>query len=94
MQIHGIVQAVTLCENPPNSDRIELVIQAQGVGPIKPRQMVVPFEFLVQNTSLDPDAIQGHGFEADIQQDETGRWIVVEIGFAKRDVLRSSGLGR
>ncbi|MGO9600422.1 MAG: hypothetical protein ACLP7Q_20745 [Isosphaeraceae bacterium] len=93
MQVHGIVQAVMLCENPPGSDRIELVIQAQGVAPNKPRQIVVPFEFLVQDTSLDPDGIQGHGFEAEIQQEETGRWIVVEISFAKRDVLRSGGLG-
>jgi len=89
MQIRGIVQTAMLCENPPGSDRIELVIQAQGVGPDKPRQIVVPFELLIQDTSLDPDAIQGHGFQAEIQQDEASRWIVLEIGFARRDVLRS-----
>ena len=94
MRIHGIVQTVTLCEHPPGSDRIEMLIQAQGVGPNKPRQIVVPFELLVQDTMLDPDSVQGHGFEADVEQDENGRWIVTAIGFARRDVLRPGGLDR
>lgn len=77
----------TLHENPPGTDRIEMIIWGQGVGPDKPRQIVVPFELLIADSSLDPDAVQGHAFQAEIQQDEDGRWIVVEIGFASRRVL-------
>ena len=36
MQIRGIVMRAELVENPPGSDRIELVLWGQGVGPDKP----------------------------------------------------------
>jgi hypothetical protein len=87
MQIRGIVRAAILCENPPGSDRIEMAISVQGVGRDKPRQLIVPFEVLIQDASLDPDAIEGHAFQAEIRQDKTTRWIVEEITFAQRRVL-------
>ena len=55
MQIRGIVQRAELVENPPGSDRIEMVLWGQGVGPNKPRSIVVPYELLLQDPSLDPD---------------------------------------
>jgi hypothetical protein len=91
VQIRGIVQSAELQENPPGSDRIELVIWALGVGPDKPRSVVLPYDLLLLDSSLDPDQIQGHGFQAEIEQDETGRWIVREIGVASSRVLRGDG---
>ena len=37
---------------------------------------------------LDPEEIRGHGFQAEIEQDDDGRWVVREIGFASGRVLR------
>jgi len=91
MQIRGIVQTAALEENPPGSDRIEMILWGQGVGPNKPRQIVVPYELLVQDPSLDPDLIRGHGFQAEVFQAEDGRWMVQEIGFAAGNVLRGEG---
>jgi len=88
MQIRGIVQRAVLEENPIGSDRIEMIIWGQGVGPDKPRWIVVPYELLIQDPSLDPDQVRGHGFQARIHEDEAGRWIVEEIGFASGRVLR------
>ncbi len=75
-------------ENPPGSDRIEMVLWGQGVGPNKPRSIVVPYELLLTDTSLEPERVQGHGFEAEVEQEESGRWIAREIGFASGRVLR------
>ena len=91
MQVRGIVQRAQLVENPPGSDRIEMILWGQGVGPDKPRSMIVPYELLVQESSLDPDQVLGHGFEAEVAQDDSGRWVVIEIGFATGRVLRSAG---
>lgn len=91
MTIHGIVHQAALQEYPPGSERIELVISAQGVGPNMPRQFVVPYEALLGDASLDPDQIVGRGFEAEVEQDPEGRWIVARIGFASRRVLRDEG---
>jgi hypothetical protein len=88
MQIRGIVLSATLEEYPEGSDRIEMHLWGQGVGPNKPREIVVPFELLLKDPSLDPDQIQGHGFQATAEQDEAGRWIVTEIGFAAGRALR------
>ncbi len=88
MRIRGIVHAAELEENPPGSDRIEMHLWGLGVGPDKPRQIVVPFEVLLQDPSLDPEAIRGHGFQAEIEQDQDGRWVVREIGYASGNVLR------
>jgi hypothetical protein len=90
MQIRGIVQTAELEENPPGSDRIEMVLWVQGVGPGQPRRLVIPYELLLQDPSLDPDLVRGHGFQAQIGQDEAGRWVVVEVGFATGRVLRAS----
>ena len=49
MQIRGIVQRAGLEENPPGSDRIEMILWGQGVGPDKPRRIVVPYELLLQD---------------------------------------------
>jgi hypothetical protein len=87
VQVRGIVQSAILQENPEGSERIELVVWAQGVGPDRPRSMIVPFELLLGDPSLDPEQIQGHGFQAEIEQDEQGRWVVQEIGFATGRVL-------
>jgi hypothetical protein len=87
MRIRGIVQAAELEENPPGSDRIELILWVQGVGPDKPKQIVVPYEMLLQDPELDADHVRGHGFQAEVSQDDEGRWIVAEIGFATGRVL-------
>jgi hypothetical protein len=91
MRIRGIVQTAVLEENPPGSDQIEMILWGQGVGPDKPRQIVVPYALLLQDSALDPDQIRGHGFQAEIQQNEDGRWIVSEIAFAAGNVLRGPG---
>ena len=88
MRIRGIVQAAELDENPPGSDRIEMILWVQGVGPDKPKRIVVPYELLLQDPDLDADRARGHGFQAEVSQDEEGRWVVAEIGFAAGRVLR------
>jgi hypothetical protein len=90
MRIRGIVQAAELEENPPGSDRIEMILWAQGVGPDKPKRVVVPYEMLLQDPELDPDHVRGHGFQAEVSQDNEGRWVVSEIVFATGQVLRGS----
>ena len=90
MQVRGIVQRAELVK-PSGSDRIEMVLWGQGVGPNKPRSIVVPYELLVRDPTLDPDQVQGHGFKAEVEQDDSGRWIVIEIGFATGRVLRFDG---
>jgi hypothetical protein len=91
MRIRGIVHTAVLEENPPGTDRIEMIVWGQGVGPNKPRQVVVPYELLLTDPSMDPELVRGHGFEAIIEQDTYGRWIVEEIGFATGNVLRGPG---
>jgi hypothetical protein len=88
MRLRGIVQSATLAENPVGSDRIEMTLRAQGVGPNHPRTLVVPYEILLEDPSLDPDAIRGHGFEAEVETDESGRWVVNAIAVATGRVLR------
>jgi hypothetical protein len=88
MRIRGIVRTATLEENPSGSDRIEMVLRAQGVGAGQPRLLIVPYDILLQDPSLDPELIQGKGFLAEVVKDETGRWIVVEISLASGRVLR------
>ena len=88
MRIRGIVRTATLEENPPGSDRVEMVLRVQGVGPGQPRTLVVPFELLLADPDLDGDAIQGKGFEADAEEAEAGRWVVGEIALATGQVLR------
>jgi hypothetical protein len=88
MRIRGIVRTATLEENPAGSDRIEMVLRLQGVGPNQPRTIIVPYERLLDNADLDADVIQGKGFEAEVDDDGTGRWVVGEIAFASGTLLR------
>lgn len=87
MRLRGVVRSAELQEDPPGSDRIELALRLQGVGPGQPRLVVVPYTLLLQYESLDPDEVAGRGFEAEAAQDDRGRWVVSEIAFASR-VLR------
>src|SRR5262249_34243688 len=88
MQIRGIVHRAVLEENRMGSDRIEMILWGQGVGPDKPRWIVIPYDLLLEDPSLDPDQVRGHGFQASIREDDDGRWIVEEINFATGRVLR------
>jgi hypothetical protein len=87
MHIRGIIQSAALEEHPPDSGTIEMVLRVQGVGPSQPRTLVIPYARLLQDESLDPDAIARRGFEAEIEPDEGGRWIIETIAFASR-ILR------
>ena len=87
MKLRGVVRTAEFQENPPGSDRVELVLRVQGVGPAQPRTLVIPFERLLEDESLDPEAVTGRGFEAEVAADDDGRWLVVEVAFAAR-VLR------
>jgi hypothetical protein len=89
MRIHGIVRIATLEENPPGSDRIEMHIRVQGVRPDQPRLLVVPYELLLGDQTLEPDQVQGKGFDAEVSEDAPARWIVSEIAFATGRVLRA-----
>jgi len=88
MRLHGIVQSAHLEENPPGSDTIEMVLRVQGVGPGHPRAIVLPFERLLQDPTLDPETVQGHAFEAEVDRVGGARWVVAEIQFAERRILR------
>jgi hypothetical protein len=89
MRIRGIVRTATLEENPPGSDRIQMILRVQGVGPGQPRVLLVPYELLLTDEGLDPDLVQGKGFEAEIVEDQPARWVVTEIAFASGRVLRA-----
>ncbi len=88
MKLRGIVQTATLEETSPDSEIIEMVLKVQGVGPGQPRKLVVPYELLLQDETLDPESIAGRGFEAEVEQDAAARWIVAQIVFASRDLRR------
>jgi hypothetical protein len=89
MRIHGIVRIATLEENPPGSDRIEMRIRVQGVRPDQPRLLLVPYELLLGDPTLEPEQVQGKGFEAEVSEVQPGRWVVTEIAFATGRVLRA-----
>jgi hypothetical protein len=88
MRMKGIVQAASLEENPPGSDSIEMVLKLQGVGAGQPRKIIVPFALLLQDPSLDPESVAGHAFEADVEQAADARWLVAQIAFAEKRILR------
>jgi hypothetical protein len=88
MYLHGIIQSATLAEVPSESGNIEIALRVQGVGPGQPRSLVIPYALLIQEESLDPDTIQGRAFDADVEQEQGGRWVVSRIAFASR-VLRA-----
>ena len=85
----GLYGLATLEENPPGSDRIEMVLRVQGVKPGQPRVLVVPYELLLGDESLDPDQVLGKGFEAEATQDESGRWVVVAMTVGSSRALRA-----
>jgi hypothetical protein len=87
MRIHGVVRTAELREYPPASERIELVLRVQGVGPAQPRSIVVPYAMLLADEMLDPDLVAGRGFEAEVALDDEDRWVASAIQFASR-VLR------
>ena len=87
MRIRGIVRTATLEENPPGSERIEMVLRVQGVGPSQPRTFVVPYELLLADPELDADSVPGKRFEAEVDEAEPGRWVVSEIAFASGRIL-------
>ena len=76
MHLHGIIQTATLEETPPESGNLEIVLKVQGVGPGHPRTLVIPYALLLEDESLDPDAIQGRAFDAEVEQDRSRRWVV------------------
>jgi hypothetical protein len=90
MHLHGIIQTAELEEYPPGSDRVEMILRVQGVGPGQPRRIVVPYEILLQDSEIEPELVAGHAFEAEVQEDTPGsnRWITSGISFAARRVLR------
>jgi hypothetical protein len=89
MRIRGIVRTATLQENPPGTDQIEMVLRVQGVGPGQPRILVVPHALLLTDAQLDPDCVRGKGFQAEVAEDSSGRWVVAEVAFAAGRVLRA-----
>jgi hypothetical protein len=89
MHLRGIVQSAQLEENPAGSETIELVLRVQGVGAGQPRKIVIPFELLLQDPTLDPETVQGHGFEADVEEGPGNRWVVAQVSFAQGRVLRT-----
>jgi hypothetical protein len=91
VHLHGIVMSAELAENPPGSDIIEMTLRIQGVGSGQPRRVVIPFDLLLSNPSLEPELIAGHAFQAEVQEAFDKRWVVTEITFADRRVLRSEG---
>ena len=89
MRIRGIIRVAALQENPPGTDQIEMLIRVQGVRPEQPRLLVVPYEMLLGDEMLEPEQVQGKGFEAEVNEDPDGRWLVAEIAFATGRVLRA-----
>ena len=81
--------SAVLVEEPPESGTIEMHLRLQGVGPSQPRRIVVPFELLLQDPSLDPETVAGKAFQAEAVEAAPGRWVVVAIAFGERRVLRS-----
>jgi hypothetical protein len=87
MQLRGIIQSAVLQEVPPESGNLEIVMRIQGVGPGQPRLIVIPFAILVEDESLDPEAIAGRAFDAEVAPGPDARWLVTRISFASQ-VLR------
>jgi hypothetical protein len=87
MHLRGIVQSAELVEPEAGSEAIEMVLRVQGVGAGQPRKLLIPYALLLEDEGLDPDLIARRGFEADVEQDAAGRWVVARIAFASR-VLR------
>ena len=85
MQIRGIVRTATLEENPPDSDQIEMILRVQGVGAGQPRLLVVPYALLLADPELEPEQIQGKGFQAEVADEGPG------VGSSARSPLPRGG---
>jgi hypothetical protein len=88
MQMHGIVMTAELVEAPNDPNSVEVHLMVQGVKPGQPRRVVIPMSVLVAQPDIEPEAIRGHGFEAEVIEEGPKRWIVESIQFAARSVLR------
>ncbi len=91
MHLKGIIQSAVLEEEPPESGNIQMVVRVQGVGPGQPRRLIVPYDLLLQDEDLEPDAVTGRAFEAEAETDSSQRWVVTTIAFAGRVLRRSDG---
>lgn len=89
MDLHGFIRGATLAEGPAGGDTVEMVLRLQGVGPGQPRTIVVPFDLLMLDPSIEPESVDGHAFRATVREEVPGRWIVTEIGFGDQRVLRA-----
>jgi hypothetical protein len=87
MILHGFVMSAELGEETPNCERIELTLRIQGVGPGQPRRIVVPYDLLLADPSIDADDVVGRGFEAEVDQAAPNRWEVKRLSLAAK-VLR------
>ena len=87
MTLHGFVMSAELAEETPRSERVELILRIQGVGPGQPRRIVVPYDLLLADPSIDADDAVGRGFEAEVEQAGPARWEVSRISLAAK-VLR------
>jgi hypothetical protein len=88
VRLHGVIRGAELQAHPPGSDRVEMVLELQGVSPGQPRRIVVPYEMLLEDPSLDPDEVTGRRFDGDTEEDAPGRHVVRRIELGAR-VLRS-----
>lgn len=91
MHMHGIVMSADLEEDPPGSGAIDMILRVQGVGAGQPRRIVIPYALLLRDEALDPESIQGHAFQAEVEEAAPKRWVVNEIAFANNRVLRGDG---
>jgi hypothetical protein len=65
-----------------------MILHVQGVRPDQPRVLVVPYELLLADETLDPERVQGKGFDAEAEVDASGRCVVSAFALASGRVLR------
>lgn len=88
MLLHGIVMKAELVESPAGGDSVDLALVLQGVGPAQPRQVYIPFSMLLEDPTIDPDSLRGHGIEAEVSLDDSERWLVSSLRVKPKRVLR------
>lgn len=91
MHVHGIVMTAELAEDPEDAERVEMRLLVQGVGRGQPRRFAIPMEVLVENPEIEPETIQGHAFQAEVEEVAPKRWVASQIAFASNRVLRDEG---
>ena len=65
-----------------------MVLRVQGVGAGQPRRIVIPFDLLLQDQDIEPEAVAGHAFQAEVIEAEPKRWLVTAIAFTHHRILR------